>query len=121
MQKSVIIVENNKDISNVIKLVLEDSFESEVVAEHTTKEDLDESYQLIHPDLTLISMDPGNRSEISHAREFICNHPDALTIALTSSNDNVYHRFVREVGFKGFINRKNFSQDFKSTLNILNS
>ncbi len=121
MQKSIIIVENDTEVRDGIKFVLEDTFESEVVAKLTTEENINEPYELKHPYLTLISMDPDNQEEISYAREFINNHPNALTVALSSSTDQLYHKFVREVGFKGFINKKNFLQDFKSTLNILNS
>ena len=121
MQKSIIIVENDTEVRDGIEFVLEDTFESEVVAKLSTKEDIEEFYQIQHPDLTLISMDPANQKEIQYAQKFINNHPEALAIALSSSKDQNYHKFVREIGFIGFIDKKNFLQDFKSTLNILNS
>ena len=121
MRKSVILVENNREISQKIKIVLEYTFKSKVVAELTTEEDIDESYQSKHPDLTLISMDPDNQEEISYAKKFIHNNPRALTVALSSSEDQCYHKFVREIGFIGFINKKNFLKDYKLTLNVLNS
>jgi len=121
MQESVILIENNKECSRKIKATLENTFKSKVVVEQSTKEDINYSQLSSKHAITLISMDPDNEKEISYAKKFIKNNPEALTVALSSSEDNFYHKFVREIGFLGFINKKNFSQDYNSTLNILNS
>ena len=121
MQKSVILVENNKECCKKIKIALETTFKSKVVAALSTQEDVNISYTSNHPDIILISMDPDNQKEITYAKKFINNNPDALTVALSSSEDHFYHKFVKKIGFFGFINKKNFLQDYNSTLNILNS
>ena len=121
MQKTIILVENNKVISKDIKFILEDNLKTDVVANITTNDDLEEYYLTKNPDLTLISMEPDNDAEINFAQKFIHSHPDALVIAISSTGEHVYHKFVKKIGFFGFINKNNFLKDYKSTMSILSN
>ncbi|NJO90730.1 MAG: hypothetical protein HC831_18535 [Chloroflexia bacterium] len=42
--------------------------------------------------------------------------PETSFIALCDGKENNYHTYIKEQGFKGFINKLNFIKDFKAVL-----
>ena len=121
MTDKIAIVDKSKLLTNSISLFLENMFGKQVIARLTFNDDVKDSFEKNTPDIALVAFDHKDEKLVNDVHELMNLFPDTIFVALYNKKDHHHHSTVKKHGFYGFINRVSFINDFKATINALQS
>jgi DNA-binding NarL/FixJ family response regulator len=116
MNDKIIIVDNSILFADAMGLLIEKTFNKQVVAKLTFGDKLINKFEKFTPGLALIAFDSKVQNQHEKIQELMEQFSETVFIALVDSKENNYHTYVKEQGYKGFINKLNFIKDFKAVL-----
>lgn len=111
----VVIIDDDKLISESLKIILEASGEVEVAAMGSDGEEAPMLYEVHRPDILLMDIRMKKVSGLDAAEQILKKDPQALILLLTTFADDEYIIKALHMGVKGYL----LKQDFESILSAL--
>ncbi len=115
--ENVIIVDNSILFANAMSLLIENTFHKKVTANVTFDDDLLSKFKYNKADMALIAFDNKSEEQVNRIGDLMEQFPETVFVALCDKKENKHHNSIKEYGFMGFINKLNFINDFKATIN----
>ncbi|NLD52229.1 MAG: response regulator transcription factor [Clostridiales bacterium] len=107
---NIIIVDDDRIVSQSLKTILEQSGDVRVVATGTCYEDALRLYEEHLPDILLMDIRMGQKTGLDAAEQILSRHSDARILFLTTFSDDAYILRALQMGAKGYL----LKQDYES-------
>ncbi len=105
----VLIVDDNKEVRNLVKRILSKAFDGNTFIECKDGLQAVESYEKDYPDLVLMDIIMNNLDGLKAARRIIEKNRDARIIIVSQLPENEYRQEAQNVGAIDFLNKENLS------------
>ncbi len=116
MNNKIVIVDNSVLFADAMGLLIEKTFNKQVLAKFTFADDLVRKFGNNTPEIALIAFRPKEDNQVEKINRLMEEFPEISFIALCDGKENNYHTYIKEQGFKGFINKLSFIKEFKAVL-----